>query len=732
MSSPNPMNAGAAPSNHQSTGGPEASPQSVRSNTLYAVLNVSTTATLEEITAAYRKLALVHHPDRPNGSQAKFQEIQRAYEVLSQKDVRAKYDILLRGKFATRNFKRPPPLESVVQPVYALLADGAFYEFDAASSKLKCSFHYGDGIQFNTDCGSFIGLAGDGFIYWTINGRGFATQLCKAGSTFALSSVRVMYRSNMGLSRMPLKRSYLHSLPTGCPSSSCGGKQAGRSSTGDVRPSERTGSRTDARTPKVSEAERIKRALLRKERSRTLKRRVEMLKEEEAEERDYLQQVLWEKFNSLHTTAETAFWCVLKGTAVPVEMALWMGYKSPEEVMLRSSDVYSSPFLSEQGPLQVHSWVDSLQSDRYSDDEVLRRDCNGNREDNRHRTANGGDVTACQEPGGGDRFSDSPRSMLVSDALPDGDSSSGRPVTATETRSSILHRLSNSAAAVTGASNGTEVTEEKAAGSPSPPPPCPISPVNFSGEASLPETTCAWNVPVTKLQEEEAPLTRLKSSSQPHSGGAYTSAVSGSHISSSLDFSARPAGKTSQVVTEAERGVPMSGSAAACLSRNASGEGVPSLGDGLMAAASAAHASPQKGSLTGTHAAVLGEDRKACLPFLSRRDTTSGVEEATLLRMLASAPQEKPDRGAKEENEVLTNDKNLVKKAKGQARPRWMLPTEAYVRRANLQSENSLNAIPLSSSCDGPSRTYKHLTGDQLFEEERTFMESFSRTRRIL
>ncbi|MDX9798502.1 MAG: molecular chaperone DnaJ [Bacteroidales bacterium] len=61
----------------------------------YEVLGVSKTATEEELKKAYRKLALKFHPDRnPNDKDAeeKFKEAAEAYEVLSNKDKRAKYD----------------------------------------------------------------------------------------------------------------------------------------------------------------------------------------------------------------------------------------------------------------------------------------------------------------------------------------------------------------------------------------------------------------------------------------------------------------------------------------------------------------------------------------------------------------------------------------------------------------------------------------------------------------
>ena len=61
----------------------------------YAMLRISKTATSEEIKQAFRKLARKYHPDvNPNNKQAeaKFKEVNEAYEVLSDPDKRKKYD----------------------------------------------------------------------------------------------------------------------------------------------------------------------------------------------------------------------------------------------------------------------------------------------------------------------------------------------------------------------------------------------------------------------------------------------------------------------------------------------------------------------------------------------------------------------------------------------------------------------------------------------------------------
>ena len=58
---------------------------------LYDSLGVDKTASQEAIRAAYRKKAREHHPDK-GGDVAKFQEIQAAYDTLSDPERKARYD----------------------------------------------------------------------------------------------------------------------------------------------------------------------------------------------------------------------------------------------------------------------------------------------------------------------------------------------------------------------------------------------------------------------------------------------------------------------------------------------------------------------------------------------------------------------------------------------------------------------------------------------------------------
>jgi molecular chaperone DnaJ len=58
----------------------------------YETLGVSRTASEDEIKKAFRKLAHKYHPDKGTGDEKKFKEINEAYQVLSNKEKRARYD----------------------------------------------------------------------------------------------------------------------------------------------------------------------------------------------------------------------------------------------------------------------------------------------------------------------------------------------------------------------------------------------------------------------------------------------------------------------------------------------------------------------------------------------------------------------------------------------------------------------------------------------------------------
>lgn len=66
----------------------------------YNLLEVERDASFEEIKKAYRRLSMIHHPDK-NGnneeSTIKFKQLASAYETLSNEDKRAMYDMGIRG-----------------------------------------------------------------------------------------------------------------------------------------------------------------------------------------------------------------------------------------------------------------------------------------------------------------------------------------------------------------------------------------------------------------------------------------------------------------------------------------------------------------------------------------------------------------------------------------------------------------------------------------------------------
>jgi len=66
----------------------------------YEVLEVKQDDTLKDIKKAYRRLAVLHHPDRnlgnKEGATVRFREVNEAYQVLSDDALRKEYDASLR------------------------------------------------------------------------------------------------------------------------------------------------------------------------------------------------------------------------------------------------------------------------------------------------------------------------------------------------------------------------------------------------------------------------------------------------------------------------------------------------------------------------------------------------------------------------------------------------------------------------------------------------------------
>eukprot|EP00919_Chromeraceae_sp_WS-2016_P074559 GHVR01176462.1.p1 GENE.GHVR01176462.1~~GHVR01176462.1.p1 ORF type:complete len:455 (-),score=112.83 GHVR01176462.1:355-1641(-) len=80
---------GGMPSGHGMPRG--SSKKDIDNSKFYDILGVPKEATESDIKKAFRKLAIKHHPDK-GGDEAKFKEITRAYEVLSDSEKRKAYD----------------------------------------------------------------------------------------------------------------------------------------------------------------------------------------------------------------------------------------------------------------------------------------------------------------------------------------------------------------------------------------------------------------------------------------------------------------------------------------------------------------------------------------------------------------------------------------------------------------------------------------------------------------
>ena len=59
----------------------------------YNILGVAPNASQEEMKRGFRKLAMIHHPDRNPAGAQKFAEISTVYDVLSDESLRQIYDL---------------------------------------------------------------------------------------------------------------------------------------------------------------------------------------------------------------------------------------------------------------------------------------------------------------------------------------------------------------------------------------------------------------------------------------------------------------------------------------------------------------------------------------------------------------------------------------------------------------------------------------------------------------
>lgn len=128
----------------------------------YKILGVERNATEKEIKSAYRKLARKFHPDVNPEAADKFKDINEAYEVLSDKDKRQRYDALGANWRHGAEFQPPPGFEGFnvhFQDIGDMggFGGGTFSDFfEALFGQMGMGGHPGAGPQMDFgDFGAF-------------------------------------------------------------------------------------------------------------------------------------------------------------------------------------------------------------------------------------------------------------------------------------------------------------------------------------------------------------------------------------------------------------------------------------------------------------------------------------------------------------------------------------------------------------------------------------------------
>ena len=70
----------------------------------YKTLGIEKSASADEIKRAFRKEAHKHHPDKENGDETKFKELNEAYQILGDESKRKQYDEFGDSAFSGQGF----------------------------------------------------------------------------------------------------------------------------------------------------------------------------------------------------------------------------------------------------------------------------------------------------------------------------------------------------------------------------------------------------------------------------------------------------------------------------------------------------------------------------------------------------------------------------------------------------------------------------------------------------
>ena len=100
------------------------------SETLYTILEVPETASIDEIKKSYRRLSMLYHPDKNKNNPdatAKFQKISEAYETLGDNEKKNQYDMTRNNPFVKMMGSHGPshnPMEDIFSNIFGGMAFG--------------------------------------------------------------------------------------------------------------------------------------------------------------------------------------------------------------------------------------------------------------------------------------------------------------------------------------------------------------------------------------------------------------------------------------------------------------------------------------------------------------------------------------------------------------------------------------------------------------------------------